>query len=129
MRRSPTFTDILGSLEPANSRRVIERAVLANRIAKIAKTADAPLARRRAYLVKTRALEHGMAKFPHAFALASAEHGGRVLGIRFRHECALHVLARDLGRTSREWVRREATRIVVESRCAQRRHGARKEAA
>jgi hypothetical protein len=110
MRKSPTFKDVLKGLEATHSRRVIERAALANRIAKVA---DAPASRRRAYRAKTRAIEHGIEKFPDAFALSSAEDGGRVLGVRFRHERAFHVLARDLSHGSRAWVAREGARLAA----------------
>ena len=110
MRKSPTFKDVLKGLETSNSRRVVERAALANRIAKLA---DTPASRRQAYRAKTRALEHGIEKFPDAFSLSSAEDGGRVFGIRFRHERAFHVLARDLSAGSREWIAREGTRVAA----------------
>ena len=119
MRKSPTFRETLKAVEAANSRRVIERAALANRVAKLART---PGARRAAYAAKTRALEHGVASFPQAYALSSLEAGG-VLGIRYRHDCALHVRVRDLGFASLAWAAAERARIAREMKA--QRKGAR----
>ena len=68
--------------------------------------------------IRQYALEHGIAKFPGAFALSSLDDGGRLLGIGYRHERALHVRARDLSADSRRWVQRERARIGVEWRRA-----------
>jgi hypothetical protein len=110
MRNGPTFKDVLEAVESRNSRRVIERAVVANAMAKVAQSVTA---RSRAYQVKTRALEHGVRAFPDDYALASVEDGGRLLGIRFRRRHALHVRAVDLGSETQEWISTERAQITT----------------
>jgi hypothetical protein len=109
MRRSSSFEDVLKELAEPNSLRIIERAVLANTVAK---ACNNPLARRRAYRAKTRALEHGIEKFPTQYSLISVEEGGRLLGIGFQHRRALHVRTCDLAPGTREWVAGERERIM-----------------
>ena len=105
-----TFTEILKKLEPTNSRRVIERARLAN---SIAKSANEPVARLRAYATKTRALEHGIAKFPAEYGLSSVEDDGRLIAIRYARSCVLHVRLRDITSPTCEWVLQQRNEILA----------------
>jgi len=125
MRTRKTFSDILLEVEDANSARVAARARLANRMAKAAAlpprsggATPAPAsyakrdARRRCYALKIRALEHGIAAFPHHYALASVEEGGRLIGICWLHRAGFHLPAAALGAGTNRWLDHERRRIV-----------------
>ena len=117
MRNGRTFQDVLESVKAENSRRVIERAVVANAMAKAARSLTA---RHRAYRAKTRALEHGIRAFPDDYALASTNDGGWILGLQYRRRCALHVRAADLSPATKAWIsseRAKITKAAADRRC------------
>ena len=117
MRNARTFQDVLASVKAENSRRVIERAVVANAMAKAARSLTA---RNRAYQAKTRALEHGIRAFPDDYALASINNGGWILGLQYRRRCALHVRAADLSPATKAWIsfeRAKITEAAADRRC------------
>jgi hypothetical protein len=116
MRQSLTFREVLQTVEDANAQRVAARAVLCNRIAKVAHT---PRARRSAYAAKTRAMEHGIAKFPADYGLSSVEEAGRILGVRFRRRCVRHVRRRDLSVSSLRWLDAEGRKVAAEMKTCQ----------
>jgi len=106
---SITFAEIEQANAGVASRRVVERAVLANRIAHGLGCTRA--GRDRAYKVKARAINQGLLKFPGQWGLSSVEENGRLLGLTWSRRHALHMPASQVLPAAREWLASELGRI------------------
>lgn len=107
--KSIVFDDILADLEESNSRRVQARAVLANRIAKIATSG---VSRQRAYARKAAALLHGIEVFPREYHVGRVEADG-TLALDYRDRPALHLPASAFhSARMRRWLDRERGRLA-----------------
>jgi hypothetical protein len=110
MRATKTFREILETTADANSRRVVERAHTASRIAKCASDMGS---RRLAYGVKHAALAHGLERFPDRFELSGLELDGRLARIRYRDEACFHLPVSACGAPARAWMDAERARIAT----------------
>ena len=110
MRPGKTFREILEAAAVAKSRRVAERARLANRIAKCA---NGIASKRRAYGIKRRALEHAVACFPNRYALGGLELDGQLARIQYGDHASFHMPVSSCGVATRSWIENERARIVA----------------
>jgi hypothetical protein len=117
MKAKHNFNDILRQVADKNARTLVERATLANALAKVAATSRAA---RGLYAAKTAALEHGLVKFVDEYTLASFEDDGRLIGISWRHRRSFHVRTAHLGAGSRVWMN-DQRRAIVDDCAAYRR--------
>lgn len=108
MNLRKTFSEILCEEAAANAQRVVGRAVLSNRVAKISRGARS---RGVAYASKRRAVEHAIAKFPERCRFTGIEseiEGGvrdlGVVGLSFDFRNALHIPVKSLTAQSRAWL-------------------------
>ncbi len=101
MKSSRTFQEIMAATAHAAARRLMDKAVLANRVAKAAPTMAG---RRRAYRIKTAALEQAIRKFPERLRVTSVEAGGDVVGVRLLGGAALHLRRDRCDQATAAWI-------------------------
>jgi predicted transcriptional regulator of viral defense system len=108
MRTTKTFRQILEETADANSRRLADRARLANWTAKISLGLRS---KRLAYGVKRAAIERGVAVFPSRFALSGLEEDGRLARVQFGNAACFHLPVGECGVATRGWIEGERRRI------------------